>query len=49
MDFIKTHTEQFLNADLTVPRRTKTPEERKEIRERIFRERKAASDMLAKY
>ena len=49
MDFIKNHTEQFSNIDLTVPMRKKTPEERKEIREKIFRERKAAFDMLAKY
>ena len=48
MDFIKTQIEQSLNADLTVPMRKKTPEERKEIRESIFRERKAAFDMLAK-
>ena len=38
---------QDISVDLNTPARKKTPEERKVIRERIFREREAAFDMLA--
>ena len=48
VELIAEKTSQNISVDLNAPVRKKTPEERKAIRERIFRERKAAFDMLAK-
>ena len=46
-ELIAEKSSQDASVDLNVPVRKKTPEERKAIRERIFRERRAAFDMLA--
>ncbi len=49
IELIAEKSSQNISVDLNAPVRKKTPEERKAIRERIFRERRAAFDMLSKY
>ena len=49
VELIAEKTSQNISVDLNAPVCKKTPEERKAIRERIFREREAAFDALARH